>query len=251
MTASDLERALTTAGLAAPVRWEEVTGSTNVVAAELARDGAPEWTLVGAGHQTAGRGRLGRIWQDAPGGSLIVSLVLRPRLEPAHAGLLPLLGGAALAEAAQEVAGVPARCKWPNDLLVGEAKVGGILMESHVSDGKVDVAVLGVGVNLASPPGIEGAGGLGASTDATALLSVFLKRLRDGYRSGGGEAFPYAVRQRWEAVSATLGRAVRITTVEGELVEGTATGIDPRGALLVRSAEGERAFVSGDVAHLR
>jgi BirA family transcriptional regulator, biotin operon repressor / biotin---[acetyl-CoA-carboxylase] ligase len=251
MTASDLEQALSAAGLAAPVRFDEVTGSTNVTAAELAREGAPEWTLVGAGHQTAGKGRLGRTWEDVPGHSLIVSVILRPTLDPAQAGLLPLLGGAALALAAEEVAGLRARCKWPNDLLVGEDKAGGILVDSQVAGGRIEFAVLGLGVNLGRPPGVHGATGLGDAVDPARLLAAFLGGFREAYRPGGGEAFAAAVQRRWAAVSSTLGRPVRVTTLGGERVEGTATGIDPGGALLVRSPLGERAFVSGDVAHLR
>ncbi|HVF08544.1 MAG TPA: hypothetical protein VNC60_08215, partial [Actinomycetota bacterium] len=95
MTATDLQRALRLAGLAAPTHWHEVTGSTNALAAELATAGAPEWTLVGAGHQTAGRGRLDRTWIDRPGGSLMTSLVLRPSMAPDDLGLLTLLAGAA------------------------------------------------------------------------------------------------------------------------------------------------------------
>ena len=79
MTTVDLERSLRSAGLTAPVRWDEVTGSTNATAAALALQGAPEWTLVGAGHQTQGRGRQGRRWEDEPGGALMVSVVLRTR----------------------------------------------------------------------------------------------------------------------------------------------------------------------------
>jgi len=88
MTATELERALRLAGLSAPAHWQEVTGSTNADAAALADGGAPEWTLVGAGHQTAGRGRLGRTWLDRPGGSLMASLVLRPTMAPEDLGLL-------------------------------------------------------------------------------------------------------------------------------------------------------------------
>ena len=78
-----LSRALEGAGLSAPVRFEEVTRSTQETASRLAEDGAPEWTLVAAGHQTEGRGRLGRTWKDEPGGALLFSLVLRPSLPPA------------------------------------------------------------------------------------------------------------------------------------------------------------------------
>ena len=153
MGSVDLERAARTAGLAAPVRWDEVTGSTNATAAAMAREGAPEWTLVGAGHQTAGRGRRDRTWQDRPGGALMVSVVLRPALEPVDAGLLSLLAGAAWAEAIEGVGGPTVRCKWPNDLMAGDDKVGGILAESLVEGDRLASVVIGSGINLVAARG--------------------------------------------------------------------------------------------------
>jgi hypothetical protein len=120
-----LRRALRSAGLPdGSVRYEEVTASTNATALEMARAGAPEWTVVAAAHQYAGRGRLGRTWDSVPGDSLLFSVVLRPRLPPDRAVLLTLLAGVSMALACR-VAGVDdVWCKWPNDLLRGDAKVG-------------------------------------------------------------------------------------------------------------------------------
>jgi BirA family biotin operon repressor/biotin-[acetyl-CoA-carboxylase] ligase len=104
-----LARALAAAGLSAPVRWDDVTASTNATALALAADGCPTWTLVGAGHQTAGRGRHGRTWVDRPGAALMCSVVLRP-WEPERVGLVSLAAGAAIAEAASEASGLDVRC---------------------------------------------------------------------------------------------------------------------------------------------
>ena len=183
MSATQLEQALTMAGLTAPVHWQEVTGSTNEVAAALAADGAPEWTLVGTGHQTAGRGRRGRVWHDRPGGALMTSFVLRPRIAPESGGLLTLLAGAAWAETATAVSGRTVRCKWPNDLLVDDEKVGGVLAESAIEDGAIRWVVVGSGINLVRPEGVDGAAGLGAGTDPVALLGGFLARFAEGYRA--------------------------------------------------------------------
>src|SRR6266571_151982 len=101
----------------------------------MAEDGAPAWTLVAAGHQTAGRGRLGRTWSSEPGGSLLFSLVLRPDMQPEDVGLLTLAAGVAMAAACKDEAALEVRCKWPNDLLLGDRKVGGILSESRVVEG--------------------------------------------------------------------------------------------------------------------
>src|SRR5438105_7167881 len=129
----------------APVHYYDVIDSTNAAALALAREGASEWTLVAAGHQTAGRGRLGRRWESAPGASLLFSFVLRPRIEPERAAILTLLAGAAMAHACGDN-GRRVACKWPNDLLLDEKKVGGILAEASVAAGRLESVIVGVGV---------------------------------------------------------------------------------------------------------
>ncbi|HEX6130429.1 MAG TPA: biotin--[acetyl-CoA-carboxylase] ligase, partial [Actinomycetota bacterium] len=137
LTRDDLIAALAAIRVSAPVRADEVTGSTNATALAMAEDGAPAWTLVAAGHQTDGRGRLGRTWTDVPGRAVLVSVVLRPALPPARLGLLSLAAGAAVAEAIREQAGVDAEVKWPNDVRVGDRKVGGVLAEASVADERI------------------------------------------------------------------------------------------------------------------
>jgi BirA family biotin operon repressor/biotin-[acetyl-CoA-carboxylase] ligase len=248
MTSTELERALAIAGLDAPVRWQEVTGSTNTLAAELAEAGAPEWTIVGAGHQTAGRGRRGRMWLDTPGGSLMTSFVLRPSLPADALGLLTLLAGASWAEAASETTGRSVRCKWPNDLMIGEAKVGGVLAESSVAGGKVRWAVVGSGINLA-PSGIEGSGSLG-ETDRPALLGSFLGRFKRGYETPS-QALAADVVERWSAVSSTLGERVSAIATDGMRTEGVATAVDGSGRLIL-DVGGRRVAVAFErIEHLR
>ena len=251
MGSVDLERAARTAGLAAPVRWDEVTGSTNATAAIMAREGAPEWTLVGAGHQTAGRGRRDRTWTDRPGGALMVSVVLRPALEPVDAGLLSLLAGAAWAEAIEGVGGLTVRCKWPNDLMAGDDKVGGILAESLVEGDRLASVVIGSGINLLAPEGLDGAAGVGADVDATDLLGAFLAAFADGYRPEAA-GFADDVIARWTRRSATLGRRVAAVDAAGARIEGTATGLDAHGGLILEHADGSRRTVTSDeLVHLR
>ncbi|MEP6973145.1 MAG: biotin--[acetyl-CoA-carboxylase] ligase [Actinomycetota bacterium] len=241
----ELERALAAAGLDAPVRFDEVTGSTNATALELAEAGAPEWTLVAAAHQSAGRGRQGRIWDDRPGGALMFSFVLRPSaLDAEHAGLISLLAGVAMADAIEQVARVEVLCKWPNDLLLSDAKVGGILVESLIADRTVRYAVAGVGVNLEPPTGVEGAAGLG-DVDPTALLSAFLRRFHDGY-----VVLPAGVVEQWVAASATLGRQVEAVRMDGPSIRGRAVAVDERGALVIETADGPVTLTSGEVEHL-
>jgi BirA family transcriptional regulator, biotin operon repressor / biotin---[acetyl-CoA-carboxylase] ligase len=238
-----LARALGAAGLSAPVRWDDVTESTNALALALAAEGTPAWTLVGAGHQTAGRGRLGRTWVDRPGAALLCSVVLRPPWEPDRIGLAPLAAGAAMAEAITEVSVVEIRCKWPNDLLAAGKKVGGVLSEAEAWEPGGPV-VVGVGVNLEAPDDVPGAGAIGR-VDPEVLLTTFLRRLRALV-----EGHPTEIRSRWRAVSDTLGRHVEATTVSGAVARGVAVDLDETGALLVDSTDARVRVASGEIHHL-
>jgi BirA family biotin operon repressor/biotin-[acetyl-CoA-carboxylase] ligase len=244
----DLVRVLERVGRTAPVRFDEVTGSTQATALRMAVEGAPEWTLVAAGHQTQGRGRLEREWRDTPGGALLFSVVLRPDLAPDRGGLLTLLAGTALARACRGTSGEPAACKWPNDVQVGGRKVGGILAESLVTEGRFEHVVLGVGVNLgASPPDVPGAGAIEAG--AAELLEAFLADFVREYRPRE-TSFAGAVLAGYRGLCATLGRRVRATTTDGEVVEGEAEDVDDLGGLVVRASEGTRVVRFGTVEHL-
>lgn len=249
LSESILRRALRGAGVEAPVRYDEVTDSTNATALRLAEEGAPEWTLVAAGHQTEGRGRLGRRWVSEPGRSLLFSVVLRPRIDAERAGLLTLLAGASMAHACRLAAGVEVGCKWPNDLLLEGGKVGGILAEARVEGSEIRHVVVGIGVNLAHPPReVEDAAGLGG-VDPGALLTEFLREFRSAYALPT-EEFAQSVLAAWREVGTTLGRQVRATTAEGRVVVGRASGVDEHGNLAVETPEGRRIVAFGEVAHL-
>ena len=250
LTAEDLERALAGAGLEAPVRADEVTGSTNATAASLAVEGAPEWTLVAAGHQTAGRGRLGRSWRDRPGGALMCSFVLRPPLSPRQAGLLTLLAGACLAEAARSL-GVGCGCKWPNDLMTPLGKAGGILAESAVEDGRLRHVVIGTGVNLGTPPpGLDGAAAL-PDTEAAPLLEAYLRSFAARY-SPAAAGFAADVIEAARATSLTLGARIEaVRAGDGEPVRGTAVDLDTEGGLVVDTGTGMVTVAFGEVLQLR
>ncbi len=250
LTTDDLVAALGAIPVRAPVRAEEVTASTNAAAAELARAGTPEWTLVSAAHQTEGRGRLDRTWTDEPDRSLLFSFVLRPAIEPARAGLLSLLAGACMATAIRDTAGRHVACKWPNDILLHEDKVGGILLESAVADDRLRSVVVGVGVNLAAPPGVDGAGGIGERVGQRALLTAFLVRFAAAYVTEDA-SLPERVRSAWLPVSATIGQLVQATTIDGRAVTGRAVGVDGFGSLQLSTDTGEVRVGFGDVVHLR
>lgn len=245
-----LSRALERAGLHAPVRFDEVTRSTQVTALRMAAEGAPEWTLVAAGHQTEGRGRLGRTWRDEPGRALMFSVVLRPDLAPDRGGLLSLLAGVAMVRAVDEAAGAPATsasCKWPNDVLVDGRKAGGILAESRITGDRFDHVVLGIGVNLgAAPADLPGAGAVDTTDER--LLGAFLQAFAEGYATPA-PAFAGAVVAAYRERCATLGARVRASTTEGA-VEGEAIDLDEAGGLVIRTGDGTMTVRFGEVQHL-
>jgi BirA family transcriptional regulator, biotin operon repressor / biotin---[acetyl-CoA-carboxylase] ligase len=248
LTRDDLREALAAIRVTAPVRADEVTPSTNATAVAMAEAGEPEWSLVAAAHQTEGRGRLGRAWVDVADRSLMFSFVVRPRLEPARAGLLSLLAGASMAGAIRETSGRGASCKWPNDLLVAEGKVGGVLSESSVAEDRLRYVVIGVGVNLEAPPAVEGAAGLGDVAMRDMVKAFFVRFYRTYHSSDAG--FAERVRGVWLPVASTIGSLVRATTVSGERVQGRAVGLDDFGGLLLSTDTGEARVAFGELEHL-
>jgi BirA family biotin operon repressor/biotin-[acetyl-CoA-carboxylase] ligase len=235
--------------------WLGQIDSTNAEVTRRAAGGAAEGLLVVADAQRAGRGRLGRSWEAPPGTSLMLSLLLRPTATIERVALLPLLAGLALVEASDAlVAGAQLSLKWPNDLLAGERKCAGILVEVPAPG----VAVVGVGVNVdwravRRPEALAHATSLaeaaGGEVDRWRLLSVLIEQLDRHYCAWRTDpaAFLPAYRER----CATLGRPVRVEQVNGQTLEGTASRITDDGALLV-DVDGVAITVrAGDVHHVR
>jgi BirA family biotin operon repressor/biotin-[acetyl-CoA-carboxylase] ligase len=198
--------------------------STNRVVAERAAAGEAEGLVVTTEHQTAGRGRLDRTWETGPGDALLVSILLRPTgLPPARWHLLTAAAGLAAVAACQEVGGFTPALKWPNDLLVGEAKLAGILAEATGS-----AVVVGMGLNVhAGPPGAAWADtSAGRRVGRSDLLGAYLAGLDQ--RLGRWDD----IAREYRATCATVGR--RVTVVQGEEhLTGRATGLDDDGRLLV------------------
>lgn len=233
----------------------EATPSTNAVVAERARAGAPEGLVVVTEHQTSGRGRLDRTWETPARAALTFSVLLRPRVPATEWPWLPLMTGYAVCRALRE-AGFEAGVKWPNDVLLGEGKVGGILVE-RVDTPTGPAAIVGVGINVSTTPEelpVETATSLaiesGAAPDRTDILLWVLGALREEYDAwqAGGTAALHAAYLR---SCVTVGRDVRVDLPGGGALTGRATGIDPGGRLIVQAPGGESAVGAGDVVHVR
>ena len=280
LRADALRRALV--GDAGP--WTELqvrasTGSTNADVAAAARAGAAEGLVVTADEQTAGRGRLGRDWATPPRAALAVSVLLRPtQVPPARWGWLPLLTGLAVLDAVNAT-GVDARLKWPNDVLVGERKLAGILAERVAgsdTDG-TDGVVVGIGVNVsltaeelpmptATSLLVEGARVLDRDPLLRALLRA-LGRRYDAWRVVHGQVGGVAeggdgTRAAYICACSTLGRTVRVELPGGAVATGRARDVDPDGRLVVDRDDATDnsgdpggapcpfVLASGDVVHL-
>jgi BirA family biotin operon repressor/biotin-[acetyl-CoA-carboxylase] ligase len=248
-----LGHAVRAAGIDVSPVWFDEVASTNDEARRLAGESVPDWTVVVAGHQTAGRGRLGRRWLDVPDRSLLCSVILRPRLTPNEVHLVTLAAAVSVIDAAH----LPRlRAKWPNDIVVGERKCGGILAEADVLGGTVRHVVLGVGVNVSAGPEDlpqevrDSATSLvieGASIDRDGLLAGFLGSLRGRLQSDG---FPASIVEAYRPLCRTLGRRVRATTTSGDRFEGRAVDVDELGSLLVKRDGRVERVAFGEVTHL-
>jgi BirA family biotin operon repressor/biotin-[acetyl-CoA-carboxylase] ligase len=221
--------------------------STNRHVLDAARAGAADGLVAVADVQTAGRGRLDRTWQAPPGSSLLVSALVRT---PGDAGPVVMAAAIALAGAVDAVTGVPAMLKWPNDLVVGDRKLAGLLAER---DGDALVVGAGCNVNWDEFPADLAASATscnleaGRPIDRDELLVAFLA----GFADVLGRAGPDVV-DEYRIRLATLGRRVRVEPVRGDALLGTAVDVTDDGALVVRDDTGtDHTVATADVVHLR
>ena len=238
------------------VEWVSETGSTNADLLAVAGRGSESNRVLVADYQSAGRGRRGRTWGAAPESSLLFSVLTRPKLDVEASHLVTTALALAAAEACRTQAGVRPGLKWPNDLVVGDRKLAGVLAESMVAGDRLEAVVVGMGLNVrsgaapseASDTAVALEDVCGAVIDRHELLGGILAgfaRWMEGIEGASGQAALMAAARH---ESSTLGRRVSVELGDGTVLEGLAEGLDERGALLL---EGGRRVVVGDVVHLR
>jgi BirA family biotin operon repressor/biotin-[acetyl-CoA-carboxylase] ligase len=235
--------------------------STNAEAARRAREGAPDGLVVVADHQTSGRGRLDRTWETPAGTAVTFSILLRPDAPTRSWPWLPLLTGYAVDKALQ-ASGLEAGVKWPNDVLVGDLKVAGILVERIETD-EGPAAIVGVGINVGQtrdelpvPTATSLEIELGRAVDRTDVLVEVLNTIREAVDAWemGGDKSGMRLMESYVAACVTIGRDVRVDLPDGSVLEGRAVDVDPSGKLVVEEGgpDGRRRTVSaGDVVHVR
>lgn len=249
--------------LASRLEFLEECGSTNTELVNRAADAWPHFSVVATASQTAGRGRLDRVWVAPPGQTLAVSVLLRPSFPLGSYGWLPLIAGLAMARAVEavlpELVEGRVAIKWPNDVQIDGLKVSGLLAELLPA---ADGVVIGAGLNLAIP-----ADGLptststslnlhGAEPELDEVLAAYLGELEQLYSrfaEHGGDAESSGIRHLVQQRCSTIGEQVRVELPGGKARFGTATGIDAEGRLVFtdRADASVQSVAAGDVTHLR
>jgi BirA family transcriptional regulator, biotin operon repressor / biotin---[acetyl-CoA-carboxylase] ligase len=232
------------------IHYFQETASTMDEAMVLARKRCPDFTVVVAQRQTRGRGRLQRTWLSADGG-LYFSIVIRPEIPIVLTGLVNLAAAIDMADLLRTRYRVAARLKWPNDILVGDKKLCGVLSQMDAEGGRVAYMTIGIGLNVNNAPQTDEPQAISLQAllhrqvprreVLTAFLEVFKKRM--------ASFDPDAVIEQWKAGNITLGRKVRIVTTKA-VVKGTAVDVDSHGGLVLQMADGTRRTVMvGDCFH--
>lgn len=260
--AAELERSLVTSGSTwtAVEVLAEVDSTNAYLQAAAARPGSTGRVVI-AEHQVAGRGRLDRGWQAPARSGLTMSALLRPdAVEASRWPWLPLMCGLAVAVAVRREGAVEAVLKWPNDVLVDDRKLAGILAERVEAPGLSPAAVVGIGLNVsmrADERPTEQATSMllerAACTDRAVLAKAVLRNLDGIYQqwTGAGGDADAGLRSAYREACATLGQRVRVALPGGVEVVGLARDIDAGGRLMVATADGETTVGAGDVLHLR
>ncbi len=238
------------------VHFARETDSTNLWIKRLAKEGAPEGTLALAEFQSAGRGRLGRSWEVPEGTSVMMSILLRPKFEPQYAPMLTLVMGMAVAKAVKKL-GFDVSIKWPNDVVVSHKKICGILTEMGVRDGKIDYAVIGVGINVnirefpeemadkATSLYLES----GREFDRNQIPGLVMEAFEEYYEKFAATCDLSGLKVEYESILANYNQPVRVLAKEP--YEGVARGITDGGELLVEKNDGTIVAVSAGEVSVR
>jgi BirA family transcriptional regulator, biotin operon repressor / biotin---[acetyl-CoA-carboxylase] ligase len=232
------------------IHFFESVGSTMDVARDLARKGCPRMTVVVAGAQKKGRGRMTRTWRSGRGG-LYFTVVVRLPVSPLHIGRVNFYAATVLAQTLREAYGVQADVKWPNDILVAGKKLCGMLSEMEAEGEQVTFVNIGMGINVNNDPVRQEPNAttlkrvLKQTVSRKELLGAFLDRFEQDLDT----ATSADVIERWKTYTATIGRPVQVVT-HNDTIEGRAVDVDPSGALLVEQADGTiKTVVYGDCFH--
>lgn len=231
--------------------YEEI-GSTNDEAFRLGLAGAPEGTALIANSQSAGKGRMQRVWHSPAGSNIYTSIILRPKITPARAPQISILAGVAVAEVLESYCPDRIELKWPNDILIDGKKVCGILCQIQTNASEVDFIVLGMGINvnisyvqfpkeicnLATSLGIETGGEISRQELIISLYENLAKWYKQLLQDGFG-----LIKEKWLSMSPMIGQTVQVM-FQKEAVSGKAIDLDEDGSLILLAAGNKELKVS-------
>jgi BirA family biotin operon repressor/biotin-[acetyl-CoA-carboxylase] ligase len=258
LTPSEVKPLLRTKWMGKTIHYFQTLDSTNSKAYQLALNGAEEGEVVVSESQEKGRGRLGRQWFSPPYLNLYLSVILRPKISPHQASLNTLMAAVATADAIKKFSGLRPLIKWPNDILLRDRKVAGLLNEIHSETDRIHFVILGIGVNLnmdekmfskeirtvATSLKIE----MGQTVSRKAFLQFFLQELERWY-SIFLEKGSAIILKAWRDRAHIKGRQVKVTSF-GKTVAGIAIDVDSDGALILETEDGKRKrVVAGDIEY--
>ena len=258
LTPSEVKPLLTTKWMGKTIHYFHSIDSTNSKAYQLAIQDAEEGEVVIAELQVKGRGRLGRYWFSPAFLNLYLSVILRPQIPPHQASLITLMAAVATANAIEKYSGLLPLIKWPNDILIRDRKVAGLLNEIHSEMDRIHFVILGIGVNLNMDgkmfsKEIRGVATslkreMGQTISRKAFLQSLLEELESWYeiflKEGGAP-----VLKAWRDRAKIEGKRVRVTSF-GETLSGVAVDIDSDGAMILETKDGKRKrIVAGDVEY--
>ncbi len=258
LTPSEVKPLLRTKWMGRTIHHFHSLDSTNSIAYQLALQGAGEGEIVVAESQKRGRGRLGRKWFSPPLSNLYLSVILRPKIPPHQAPLITLMAAVATADAIRKFSGLQPLIKWPNDILLKDRKVAGLLNEIHSEMDQIHFVILGIGVNLNMDKRVFAKEirsvatslkrEMGQSISRKAFLQTLLEDLEMWYETFLEKGAP-SILEAWRGQAQIQGRPVRVTSF-GEILAGVAMDVDSDGALILETEEGERKrVVAGDIEY--
>ncbi len=253
---SKIKRGLSTGLIGSEIHLFEDVISTNEVAKGFASEGKKEGTVIISESQSKGKGRAGRSWLSPKGVGIYLSVILKPNIPSADVSQLTLVAGVAAAQAIEDVSRLLVSIKWPNDLMIGKKKLGGILLETGSTGSTLNYVIIGIGINVntdissftqevrSTATSIKDEKGV--SLKRIRLIRRLLERLDDWYEiyiSGGiGDVI-----EAWSDLSNTLNHHIVVTSSD-RITKGVAVGISHNGALLVKQADGcVEEVMEGDV----
>lgn len=256
LSEDEIKKNLKTRWMAREVHYYEECDSTNVRAAQGAKEGAKDGALYVAEYQMAGRGRRGRSWESRQGGNILMSLMLRPNLEPTKAPMLTLVMAYSIAKALKKMEEFAVQIKWPNDLILNGKKICGILTEMSAEVGHIHHVVIGIGVNVNIDTFAEElqdkATSLlletGSAVNRAKLVAAIMEQFEEDYEKflQAEDLSPFVA--EYNAMLVNQGRVVRVLA-PGNEYDGVAHGITPMGDLLVERMDGEVVEVfAGEVS---